>query len=121
MFVAEHVAQQVVVALRPLIKPLERADRDLARQIRRSASSIALNIAEGKYRHGKDRTHLYRIAAGSAGETRTALRTAMAWGYVDEAACADALRLLDRQLALLWGLTERSRPPSKRAASSARR
>jgi len=33
-------------------------------------------------RAGRDRKHLYRIASGSNEELKTALRIAIAWGYV---------------------------------------
>ena len=121
MLVAEHVALQVVHGLRDVVPLVERADKDLGRQIRRAGSSVVLNVAEGARRMGKDRTHLYRVAAGSAAEVRAALLVAMAWGYVDEARCEEVLALLDRELRLLWGLTERKSPPSKRAAASAMR
>jgi four helix bundle protein len=56
---------------------------------------------------GKDRAHHYRIAAGSAAEVGAALEIAAAWGYVPEAALAESRALVDRELALLWGLTRR--------------
>jgi four helix bundle protein len=77
----------------------------LPQQIVASASSVAANLAEGHRRTGRDRLHLFRIAAGSADETRAHLRVALAWGWVSEAQVRPALRLLDRQLALIWGLT----------------
>ena len=118
-FVAERVALRVVEELSTLVDAVERRDRDLARQIRRAGSSIVLNVAEGKRRRGKDRLHHYRIAAGSAGEVQAALKVAMAWRYVRRDQCAECLALLDRELGLLWGLTERSKPPRSRAAASA--
>ena len=42
------------------------------------------------------------MARGSAGEILAALDTADAWGWRVETAAAR--KLLDRQLALLWGL-----------------
>jgi len=47
------------------------------------------------------------MAHGSAGEILGALDLADAWGWPVESAQARAL--LDRELALLWGLTRRSR------------
>jgi hypothetical protein len=49
--------------------------------------------------------HLFRIAAGSADETRTHLRVAEAWGYLSASEIEVPLRLADRQLAILWKLT----------------
>jgi hypothetical protein len=47
------------------------------------------------------------MAHGSAGEIPAALDVAEAWGWQIESTQARAL--LDRELALLWGLTRRSR------------
>jgi four helix bundle protein len=71
----------------------------------RSASSIAANVAEGSRRVGKDRTHVLRIAAGSAQETQAHLQVALAWGYLEPSQVEGATKLIDRQLSLLWGLT----------------
>jgi len=49
------------------------------------------------------------VAAGSAAEVDTALRLAVAWGYLDEADLATSFELLDRIRAMLWRLT--SAPP----------
>ena len=105
MFIAENVAVEIIFALKPVVETLERRDRSLADQARRAATSIALNVAEGGRRRGKDRVHLFRIAAGSAAELRVALRVAQAWGYVEASRLVQAQALLDRELGLLWGLT----------------
>src|SRR5262249_19272894 len=75
---------------------LARHDSDLTAQIRRAASSVPANLGEGLRRAGRDRRYHFRVAAGSAEEVRAALRTAGAWGYVDDAALAESLALLDR-------------------------
>ncbi len=80
-------------------------DPDLARQIRRAAASIPLNVAEGRQRNGRDRLHLYRVAAGSNAEVRTALGIAVAWRYVAADEVAEGLALCDRVAAMLWRLT----------------
>jgi hypothetical protein len=54
---------------------------------------------------GRDRFHLYRVAAGSAAEVRTALVLATTWGYVTAQDAAAAHALLDRVVAILWRLT----------------
>ena len=66
---------------------------------------MALNIGEGRRRTGKDRLHLWRVAAGSADEVATALRVAEAFGYLREGDVAAPLKLCDRVLAMLWRLT----------------
>ena len=44
----------------------------------------------------------YAIAHGSANELRAAIRTALAWGWIEQA--DEQLAVLDRLLALLWRL-----------------
>ncbi len=76
---------------------------DAADQIERAASSIVQNVAEGSLRRGKDPRRFYTMANGSASEVRAVLDLAKAWGWpIND---AEARRLLDRELALLWGLT----------------
>jgi four helix bundle protein len=102
-FEAYEVALELVRAMRPVVEAVARHDRELAIQMRRAASSVPLNIAEGSQRAGKDRLHHYRIAAGSAAEVASALRVASAWGYSGEAPAA--AKLADRVGAMLWRLT----------------
>ena len=71
-FDAYDLALQAALALRPLLDPINRRDPDLCRQMRRAASSVAMCLDEGSQRTGRDRFHLYRVAAGSAAEVRTA-------------------------------------------------
>ena len=105
--VAETVARDIIRALRAPLARIRREDGDLARQLRRSASSIALNISEGERRAGRDATYHFRVAAGSAKETQSNLLAAEAWGYVTDEDIAEPLRHIDRELGLLWGLTHR--------------
>src|SRR5260370_40759820 len=84
---------EVLRMLRPVIAEIERHDRDLARQLRRAAGSIALNTAEGSGSHGGTRTERYRNALGPARETRACLAVAEALGYV----CGFDAALLDRR------------------------
>ena len=104
-FIALEVSLQVVVSLRPLVAVIRRHESGIANQIVRAASSACANLAEGNRRQGKDRLHFFRIAAGSAEETRAHLRLAHAWGWLSADAIAAPMALLDRQLALLWRLT----------------
>jgi hypothetical protein len=55
-----------IATMRPLIAAIERRDADLARQLRRPASSVVLNIAEGSGSFGGVRSARYRTALGSA-------------------------------------------------------
>jgi four helix bundle protein len=77
----------------------------LAGQLLRAASSVPLNIAEGNRRVGEDRLHIWRQAAGSADEVRTALRVAISWRQLRAADVEPALECCDRVLAMLYRLT----------------
>ncbi len=106
-FHAYDAALGLVSALRPVLDQLKTQDRALADQVRRAASSVALNVAEGNRRAGQDRLQFFRIAAGSAAEVRAALEVAVAWGAIEASPMAEAQ--LDRVLAMLWRLTHRPR------------
>jgi four helix bundle protein len=105
MLIAESVSIQVVEALRPLVIRIKRCDRSLADQLTRAASSITLNIAEGSYSDPGNRKARFFTAAGSANETRAALRLAVAWGYCTPQQADGARVLVERVIALLWKLT----------------
>ena len=83
---------EVLRQLRPVVAKIEMHDRDLARQLRRAATSVALNTSEGSGNSGGTRRERYRSALGSARETGACIDAALALGYLDE---LDA-RLLDR-------------------------
>jgi four helix bundle protein len=103
-FQALELSIQVIRSLRQPLRLLRSRDPKLSEQLRTAASSVALNLAEGNRRAGKDRRHHFRIASGSADEVRTALRVAQAWGDLDSKSIAQPLQLLDRLLAVIWRL-----------------
>ena len=103
MFVAYEVSVQLATSLREIIPLVERSDRDLADQMRRAASSVVLNLAEGQRSAKGNKQKHYSIAHGSANEVKAALAVARAWGWIDDAHAP--LQILDRLLALLWRLT----------------
>ena len=107
-FEAYEVALELAAALAPALTSLARRDSSLASQLRRAAASVPLCLAEGARRTGKDRLHLYRVAAGSAAEVRAALAVARAWSFATAAQLAAPEALLDRVLAMLWRLTHLS-------------
>jgi four helix bundle protein len=76
------VILELLKELAPAMAEIETHDRDLARQLRRAATSIALNAAEGSGCSGGTRRERYRNALGSARETGACLDAAMAIGYV---------------------------------------
>ena len=103
MFVAYEVSLDLIRELRTIVPAIKKHDRDLADQLKRAASSVCLNLGEGRRREAGDKRRGYEIAHGSAGEVLTALEVADAWGYVVDGTKARAI--LDRLLALLWRLT----------------
>ena len=111
--VVHQVALDMVVAIKPLIDTIAGHDRALADQLRRSASSVALNIGEAAYSRRGNKTARFSDAAGSAGETRANLQVAVAWGYARRGDAAQVDVQLDRVLAMLWRLTH---PGSRPAA-----
>ena len=86
--------------LRPVIERLARQDRDLARQLRRAATSVLLNLAEGAGQRGGHRRERYRTALGSAWEVRACIDAGVALGYVEppELALQDRLDKITRTL-----------------------
>ena len=104
-FDAQNLALDMIRSLRQPIERIQQHDPKLADQLRRAASAVPLNIAEGNRRAGKDKRYHWRVAAGSADEARYCLRVAEAWGYLAEEESDDALGLLDRLGAILYRLT----------------
>ena len=102
---AFELALEIITQLRAIVVIVRRRDVRLAQQIVAAASSVAANLAEGNRREGRDRLHLFRIAAGSADEVRAHLRVAHAWGWVSEREIRKVLATIDRELGILWSLT----------------
>ena len=81
---------------------IRKHDPDLARQLRRAASSIALNTAEAVGSHAGNEKLRFRNALGSTQETRACLDVAEVFGYVEvDAQLRDDL---DRIAATLYRL-----------------
>jgi four helix bundle protein len=90
--------------LAPLIAKIEAHDRDLARQLRRAVSSVALNCAEASGSRGGTRKERYLSSLGSARETGACLDVALALGYVEHVD-AELLAMLDSIRAVLATVT----------------
>ena len=77
-------------------------DQNLASQLRRSAQSVALNLAEGMAASGGVRRQAYSVALREAKECVAAIETAVLWGYTS----ADEVVLdrLDKIAATLFRL-----------------
>ena len=90
--------------LAPLVRRIERRDSDLARQLRRAASSIALNTAEAVGVKGGNERLRFRTALGSTQEVRACLDVAEVFEHVET--IDEVLRdRLDRIAATLYRLT----------------
>jgi four helix bundle protein len=105
VFEVEEVAVQLIEVLRPMVPRIKARDRGLADQLTRAASSVALNIGEGNYSDPGNRRARFFTAAGSANETRLALRVAASWGLCSPTDAEAALLLIKRILSMLWKLT----------------
>lgn len=103
----EGYAYEMIEALQPLMGRVQRRDRGLADQLSRASASVALNIAEAAYSDPGNKRARFFTAAGSANETRAALRVGVSRHYFDAEEAGAALQLLDRIAAILWSLTHR--------------
>jgi len=104
-FDAHDVARDAAILVLRLVRQTPPALRALTDQTVRAVTSIALNLAEGAGRRGRDRLHHWRIAYGSALEARTALELLVATGSVETEAAEEASELIDRVAAMAWRLT----------------
>jgi four helix bundle protein len=104
--VAEY-SYELIEILQPLVQRIRARDRSLADQLTRAASSIVLNIAEGDVSDPGTQRSRFFTAAGSASETRAALRVAAGWRYIAVSEADRAHALLNRIIAILWKLTHR--------------
>jgi four helix bundle protein len=94
------VSLSILRKLSPIVGAIERRDSDLARQLRRAASSVTLNLAEGSGSQGRNRNARYFNALGSAREMRACLHVALAWSYIENVDAA-LLDEIERVIATL--------------------
>jgi four helix bundle protein len=78
-FQVEELSLELIEALAPIMPRLKQRDKDLADRLRRAAGSVGLNCAEAAFSDPGNRRARLFTAAGSASETRHALRQAVAW------------------------------------------
>jgi len=98
---------QLVEQARPLVEAVAKRDRDLASQIRRALSSVALNAAEA-FGNSAGNTRLrMQSALGSFYEARAGLRVAAGWRYIPPEECAALLAANDQLGARLYTLAHR--------------
>lgn len=77
------VVLETLRELQPVLRQMEERDSDLARQLRRCSSSVALNLAEGMYSKAGHRAQRYRSALGSAREALACLEVASSCSYIE--------------------------------------
>lgn len=107
-YVAFQVADlsiELIEELRPLVPRIKQRDKSLADQITRAATSVALNIGEAELSDPGTRRARLCSAAGSANETKMALRAVVAWGILPAPQAEPARALVMRIIAILWKLT----------------
>ncbi len=104
-FEALEIAKLAIASLKALVAKIRASDSELADQLKDAATSMVLNLGEGSRRQGRDKLQHFRIASGSAAESKVALEVAVAWGYVDATEVEGPLALIDRVLAMTWRLT----------------
>jgi four helix bundle protein len=106
-FDAYDNAVEIARSMRTLLEKVRKFDKDLADQGRRACQSMGLNTQEASRRIKGDRSHLFAVALGSAGETMAALHQAEAWGYLSQEETKEVLERLDREQAMLWKLSRK--------------
>jgi len=94
---AEDLAIRTIRAVQTV-----RGHRDLVDQLTRAIESVALNLAEGSGRSGRDRSYHYTVAYGSAGESATAIRLLAAYGVISTACAEELLDGIDG-IRAIWG------------------
>ena len=106
----QQLLQQIITIIRqarPLVAAIERKDRDLGGQLKRSLNSIALNVAEAFGVHAGNARLSFRRALGELYESQATFQVAAAWGYITEQqaqAVASDLAVLGGRL---YGLSRR--------------
>jgi four helix bundle protein len=104
--VLEH-AIKVVELSRPLVESTQRRDRDLASQLRRAISSIALNVAEGLGNSAGNARLRFESARGSLKEAQAGIQVAVAWGYISAATAQPVLESMNCLGGRVYGLVRR--------------
>jgi len=89
-----------------IAEQIERRDKDLARQMRRAAASVALNVAEGSANTGGHKRQRYQTALGSAREVMACVDVGRAMRYVGDIDAA-VLDRMDHVVATLARLVYR--------------
>jgi four helix bundle protein len=92
-------------AVAALSRKVQQHDPDLARQMRKSSSSVPLNAVEGWHAYGGNRVARFTTAMTEAKETIAALDVSVACGYLRLAEVEAELDRLDHIAAVMWKLS----------------
>jgi len=95
-----------IAALPPVIHAIATHDPHLADQLRRSSTSVGLNVAEGTGATGRVKTNCYRVALREMRESVAAVEIAGRLGYTQAIDPRDA----DRQDRIVGTLVRLARP-----------
>ena len=95
-----------IASLHPVIRSVAGHDADLASQLRRSATSVCLNTAEGMGATGRSKRQCYRVALREMREAMAALGIAARLGFIKEPDAAAA----DRQSHIIATLVRLAQP-----------
>lgn len=76
------VISETIALFKNDMETIGRWDQDLANQMRRAATSMALNVSERTYSRGRNRQVRYHTALGSARETLGCIEVGVALGYL---------------------------------------
>jgi four helix bundle protein len=98
------VVLEIIALVARLLRQVKRHDPDLARQMKRASTSIALNLAEGVHSSGGNQGARFHNAMASARETVACVEVSMAAGYIRAEEQVELLDKLDHVVATLWRL-----------------
>ncbi len=113
-------AVELVESVEGLVRGLGPGHASLADQIRRSSSSIVLNIAEGASEYSrKEKMRFYRMARRSAAETHAALNLLVAVRARTEKRVRETALLADDVSRMLAGLIRPAPPAPAHAVPAA--
>ena len=93
---------RVVRWMKRLVGRVREHNPDLADQLDRASTSLALNAAEGSRARGRKRAAQLDIAMGSGREALVAIELAAALGYLEEEEAERLCDELDRIIATLY-------------------
>ena len=106
----QQLVRQIITIIqraRPLVEAIERKDRDLGNQVKRSLNSIALNVSEAFGAHAGNARLSFRRALGELYESQASLLVAAAWGYISDAQVRAVVSDLTTLGGRLYGLSRR--------------